>query len=115
MEDMTPGQKRLNEALVQIGWELRSCGCGYYAVMNHKGERTGWRASSETLETTCKELFGKKASEHGDSGSIFFQYDEVEFQFQQNLTVLAISPKDGGKGGGPHISFYNFDKDKAGG
>lgn len=107
---MTPGQKRLNDMLVKIGWELRPCGCGYYAVMNHKGERTGWRAGHDKLETTCKELFGKKASEHGDSGNIFFSYDEVEFHFQQDLGAIAISPKNGSKGGGPHISFYNFEK-----
>ena len=107
MEDMTPGQKRLHDMLVQIGWKLRPCGCGYYAVMNHTGERTRWLAAHQELQSDCKELFGKKASKYGCSGVVFVKYDEVDMRLSEYGDALFISPTGEPKGNGPHISFYN--------
>ena len=100
-------KENLEKALTVIGWSLRFAGCDHYRIMNHKKEPTCFLFYSDRIETDCNEAFGKKASQYGSAGLMYFDLKHCTIDVDKNGDAVSIIPEGGEKRNSNFLSFYN--------
>lgn len=116
---MSTTKDALHEALKVIGWSMRATSprdpetgkSMHHRIVNHLGETTAWEVTNERIElrpfADGRQVWGKKASDAGNSGIASFRLSEVRIDIDVDLGVVSLL-----LGRESWIGFYNFD-DKA--
>lgn len=103
-------RRELTEALQAIGWDLLDAGCDHWRLVNHLKEDTGFIYYHGQLRTEgpgAKELYGRKASENGSSGLVYFDLRESEIKVSKDKNAVSVRASGANS---CFLSFYNFTK-----